>query len=84
MALTQKIFGGTGGVRTLDQRIKSPLLYRLSYSPNLFSAELLCALFVLLIDETIVAHFFSCLQLFSTETYLSRVSESYLPLHTQA
>ncbi len=27
------IFGGSGGTRTLDQRIKSPLLYRLSYRP---------------------------------------------------
>ena len=25
--------GGLGGIRTRDQRIKSPLLYRLSYQP---------------------------------------------------
>ena len=27
--------GGVGGTRTHDQRIKSPLLYRLSYHPKL-------------------------------------------------
>ena len=27
-------FGGSGEIRTRDQRIKSPLLYRLSYRPN--------------------------------------------------
>ena len=27
-------FGGSGGIRTHDQRIKSPLLYRLSYRPR--------------------------------------------------
>ena len=26
--------GGTGEIRTRDQRIKSPLLYRLSYRPQ--------------------------------------------------
>ena len=26
--------GGSGGIRTHDQRIKSPLLYRLSYRPR--------------------------------------------------
>ncbi len=26
-------FGGSGEIRTRDQRIKSPLLYRLSYRP---------------------------------------------------
>ena len=28
------IIGGSGEIRTRDQRIKSPLLYRLSYRPN--------------------------------------------------
>jgi hypothetical protein len=28
------IFGGTSGGRTHDKRIKSPLLYQLSYGPN--------------------------------------------------
>ncbi len=27
-------FGGSGEIRTRDQRIKSPLLYRLSYRPH--------------------------------------------------
>ena len=27
-------FGGSGEIRTRDQRIKSPLLYRLSYRPR--------------------------------------------------
>ena len=29
----QNFIGGVGGNRTLDQRIKSPMLYRLSYHP---------------------------------------------------
>ena len=29
------LFGRTGEIRTRDQRIKSPLLYRLSYRPKL-------------------------------------------------
>ena len=31
----EKFFGGSGETRTRDQRIKSPLLYRLSYRPTL-------------------------------------------------
>ena len=31
--------GGSGGTRTRDQRIKSPLLYRLSYRPKILGAE---------------------------------------------
>ncbi len=31
--------GGVGGTRTLDQRIKSPLLYRLSYRPDASEAH---------------------------------------------
>ena len=30
----QKVVGGSGETRTRDQRIKSPLLYRLSYRPG--------------------------------------------------
>jgi len=33
--LNQQLSGGVGGTRTHDQRIKSPLLYRLSYHPEL-------------------------------------------------
>ena len=33
------ILGRTSEVRTRDQRIKSPLLYRLSYSPKIFQLE---------------------------------------------
>ena len=29
-----KVFGGSAETRTLDRRIKSPLLYQLSYAPK--------------------------------------------------
>jgi hypothetical protein len=31
ITLSGLFFGGLGGIRTLDQRLKRPLLYRLSY-----------------------------------------------------
>jgi hypothetical protein len=33
--------GGSGEIRTRDQRIKSPLLYRLSYRPNLAKKKII-------------------------------------------
>ena len=39
--LRRKISGGLGGTRTLDQRLKRPLLYRLSYQPTDVSLEVL-------------------------------------------
>ncbi len=35
------INGGSGETRTRDQRIKSPLLYRLSYRPNLAKTKII-------------------------------------------
>lgn len=31
LLITQVFYGGFGGIRTHDQRLKRPLLYRLSY-----------------------------------------------------
>ncbi len=32
--VSREKFGGSAGIRTRDQRIKSPVLYQLSYRPN--------------------------------------------------
>ena len=49
------IFGGTSGGRTHDKRIKSPLLYQLSYGP-------FAALFVHCSKTQIIALFFGLLR----------------------
>lgn len=36
-AYNSNFFGETGEVRTLDLRVKSPMLYRLSYNPKIFN-----------------------------------------------
>jgi hypothetical protein len=39
-------FGGLGGIRTLDQRLKRPLLYRLSYkSVRIYNKNYICGTF---------------------------------------
>ena len=42
-ALSRYEIGGSGETRTRDQRIKSPLLYRLSYRPTLHNKVLYSA-----------------------------------------
>lgn len=67
-----KLYGGTSEIRTRDQWIKSPLLYRLSYSPHIFG--------ITGWNRTTVPNFVgSCILHYTTVMYLATRGRIELP-----